>query len=141
MMLILEDDADDFFLMERAVRRAGVNLPLVRLTNGAQAIEYVRGEGIYSDRKKYPFPVVIVADLKMPGYNGLDFVRWLRRDSDRKSTPVIIVSSSTIPKDVEEAYALGANWFIEKPIDPANYDAFARAFRDWLTIIRLPEGR
>lgn len=141
MVLVLEDDADDFFFLQRALGRAGVHLPLQHLQNGAAAVSYFRGEGEFADRKRYPIPVVVVADLKMPAFDGLEFVRWLRQESDYKSVPVIVVSSSTIPSDVSQAYANGANWFIEKPLDPTRYDAFAAALRDWLAIITLPAGR
>lgn len=138
MVLVLEDDADDFFFLERALIRAGLDLPLIHLQNGAVAVRYFRGEGEFSDRKRFPIPRVVVADLKMPAFDGLEFVRWLRKESEHKSVPVIVVSSSTIPSDVSQAYASGANWFIEKPLDPARYDSFAAALRDWLAIISLP---
>lgn len=141
MVLVLEDDADDFFFLQRALGRAGVTLPLFHLENGAAAVSYFRGEGEFADRKRFPIPIVVIADLKMPAFDGLEFVRWLRQKSDHKSVPVIVISSSTIASDVSEAYASGANWFIEKPLDPTRYDAFAAALRDWLTIISLPAAR
>jgi len=138
MILVLEDNQDDFFFLERALGRAGVDRRVLRLQNGGEAVTYLKGEGSYEDRNAFPVPLVIIADLKMPGEGGLDFIRWLRRESDYKSLPVIVVSSSAISSDVASAYALGANWFIEKPISPVGYDAIAQSLRQWLRIIKLP---
>ena len=138
MVLVLEDDADDFFFLQRALKRAALDAPIVHLQNGGLAIDYLQGKGKYANRNEYPIPTVVVADLKMPAVDGLDFVRWLRTESQFKSIPVIVISSSTIAADVANAYAAGANWFIEKPLDPGRYDAFAAALRSWLNIITLP---
>lgn len=141
MILVLEDCADDFFFLERALERACVALPIIRVANGDDAIRYMKADAEFSDRSTCPLPTVIIADLKMPGSGGLEFIEWLRKHSDYKSTPVIVVSSSTIAADVASAYALGANWFIEKPLTPEGYDAVARSLREWLKIIRLPARR
>jgi CheY-like chemotaxis protein len=137
MILVLEDNADDFFFLERALGRAAVDMPVVRMQNGAEAEAYLAGAAASPDPVN-SLPLVIIADLKMPGVGGLDFIRWLRRESQHKSMPVIVISSSTIASDVATAYSLGANWFIEKPNDPAGYDAIARSLRQWLQIIKLP---
>jgi CheY-like chemotaxis protein len=109
MILIVEDDPNDVLLLQRAFQKAGLknNLRLVR--DGSQAIAYLSGHGIYSDRAKYPLPFLVLLDLKMPGTDGFEVLQWARAEPDLKRLLIVVLTSSNLQTDVDRAYELGAN--------------------------------
>lgn len=138
-VLMAEDDPNDVFLMERAFSEAGVRNPLCRVCDGQEAIEYLGGEGKFSARDKFPFPAVLLLDLKMPRKNGMDVLRWLRGTEGLRCLPVVMFSSSAHPSDIEEAYQLGVNAFVVKPAGIAQRLEFARIVKSfWLAFNELP---
>ncbi len=87
------------------------------VTDGAQAIQYLGGEDKYADREAYPLPRLIVMDIKMPRQSGFDVLESLKHDPRFRRIPVIIVSGSDRPQDINHAYELGANAYMVKPMD------------------------
>lgn len=114
VFLLVEDNADDAFFMERAFRRAGLSNPLQIVTNGDQAIEYLDGSGSFTDRVLFPFPSLVFLDLKLPGRDGFDVLRWLRNDK-RSVVPVAVLTSSPEEIDRRRARDLGAELYLVKP--------------------------
>ncbi len=125
-VLLVEDSPDDAFFVKRAFASAGLNHPLSFVEDGAQAIEYLCGKGKYADRNMYPVPGLVIADLKMPRVSGFDLIRWMRSDGYARLIPVIVLSSSALPQDVNRAYELGANAYMVKP---PSYIALERLIR------------
>ncbi|MFO1500226.1 MAG: response regulator [Verrucomicrobiota bacterium] len=118
VFLLVEDNEDDAFFMQRAFQAAGLKNPLHIVTDGEQAVDYMSGQHGFSDRSKYPLPDMIFLDLKMPGLNGFDVLRWIRHD--RKSdVPVAVLTSSSEEIDCRKARELGANCYLLKPPEPA----------------------
>jgi|SRR5947209_4750250 len=117
VILMLEDDENDILFVQRATERCGAGHTVNAVHNGVQGIEYLRGEGPYADRQKFPLPNVILTDLKMPEMDGFAFLRWLRSHPECGVIPSIVFSSSPLDVDVREAYRLGANSYITKPRD------------------------
>jgi CheY-like chemotaxis protein len=119
MFLLVEDDRNDVFLVEREFCVAPVNIHLAVVANGAEAVRYLEGQGEYKDRSHFPLPEVILLDLKMPKLNGFEFLQWLRTRAPECSRhiPVVVMSSSGDKADVSRAYFLGANSYMVKPID------------------------
>jgi CheY-like chemotaxis protein len=115
VMLVAEDDKLDLELLKRAIPKNGsaVNLQVTR--DGEECIDYLKGEGKYKNRITHPFPNVIVLDLKMPKVSGLQVLEWLNKQLDCKRIPTIMLSGSSLDKDVQEAYRLGVNTFFMKP--------------------------
>jgi CheY-like chemotaxis protein len=113
--LLVEDDDNDVFLMERALRRADPNARLQRARDGGEAKDYLLGHNRFADRSLYPLPFVILSDLKMPRCSGLELVQWVRTRSEFRTTPFIMFSSSDQPTDIALAYQDGANWYLAKP--------------------------
>src|ERR1051326_416272 len=111
ILLLVEDNEDDVFLMVRALKSAGVDLPLQVLSDGREALDYLSATGPYADREVYPLPAVIFLDIKLPQLSGLEVLRWLRNQpqSELRRTVVIVLTSSNHPGDVRNAYDLGAN--------------------------------
>jgi CheY-like chemotaxis protein len=114
-ILLAEDDENDVFFLQRAFKTADLRNPLHVARDGQEAIEYLAGEGTYSDRVKCPVPCLLILDLKMPRKTGMDVLEWKRQHPILHYIPVIVLSSSAHRYDIERAYRLGANAFIVKP--------------------------
>lgn len=114
-ILLAEDDNEDAFLMCRAFRKAHLLNPVIRVRNGEEAIAYLRGDGDYANRERYPLPFLLLLDLKMPLADGFDVLRWVRNQPDLKRMLVVVLTSSTHEPDVKKAYELGANSYLTKP--------------------------
>lgn len=116
-VLLVEDDLNDIFLVKRAFKRAEIPNPLQVVTDGVEAIRYLRGDDKYADRTMHPMPRLIVMDIKMPRKSGFEVLEWIKKDGTLKRIPVVIVSSSDQAQDVNRAYELGANAYMIKPMD------------------------
>ena len=110
-----DDSEDDLFFVKRALESSGVGEFFRGVEDGQQAVEYLQGKGKFADREKYPFPNVLLIDIKMPRMNGFDVLKWLEAHPQCKVIPTIIFSSSKQDQDVHQAYVLGVNAYIEKP--------------------------
>ena len=116
VVLVAEDDDGDYFILERAFKKAQFTHPVFRATDGQSAVDYLAGGNPYSDRQAYPFPSLLLLDLKMPLKHGFDVLRWIRTEAPAtvRLLPTILFSSSSRPEDVERGYQLGANGFLTK---------------------------
>jgi CheY-like chemotaxis protein len=128
-ILLIEDNEDDVFLMQRALDKAGIVNPILTAEDGQEAIDYLSGIGKFSDRKKYPVPALIFLDLKLPILSGLDVLRWIRGQSQFQNLVVIVLTSSNEPADLKRSYALGANSYVVKPPTSVQLLEMAKAFK------------
>jgi PAS domain S-box-containing protein/putative nucleotidyltransferase with HDIG domain len=115
-ILLVEDDPNSILLTERAFRKAGVKIHLQVVKDGEEAVSYLSGEGIYSDREQHPQPALLLLDLKLPRKSGHEVLAWLRDQPEYKNTPVVILTTSHEPSDIKKAYDLGANTYLVKPV-------------------------
>ena len=114
IFLLVEDNEDDAFFMQRALQDAALQNPLHIVTNGEDAINYMAGNEGFGDRQKFPLPDMIFLDLKMPGINGFEVLAWIRQD--RKLTlPVAVLTSSPEEIDYKRVRELGADCYLLKP--------------------------
>jgi len=117
-VLLVEDDLNDIFLVKRAFKMAHLPEPLQVVTDGQEAINYLKGTGKYADRQGYPLPKLIVMDIKMPRRTGFEVLEWVKGDGrPLRRIPIVIVSSSDNPADINRAYELGANAYMVKPVN------------------------
>lgn len=114
-ILLVEDSDDDVFLITRAFKTVGLVTPMVRATDGRDAIDYLSGKGQYADRVKFPMPSLVLLDIKMPFISGLEVLRWIRGQALLAALPVVMFTTSSQECDVRSAYAAGANAFLVKP--------------------------
>lgn len=116
-ILLVEDNPDDVILTRRAFRRAGLDAALAVVEDGELAVEYLSGVGRFSDRERHPWPALVLLDLKLPRKPGLEVLQWIRSQPTLHDLPVVVLTSSRQDEDIERAYALGANSYLEKPVE------------------------
>jgi len=131
VLLVAEDDENDALLLERALRRADSSFHLVRVADGEQLVGYLQGDTPYHDRSAHPEPHLVLLDLKMPRMDGFDVLRWRRDRANGHLLPVIVFSSSTLDRDIRQAYALGANSYVVKPMRAETLDGMVQALLAW----------
>lgn len=136
-ILLAEDNADDVFLLEQAFKKAGATSRIVAVSDGAEVLQFLqRGEA----QTAAP-PDLLLLDLNMPRMNGFEVLKALR-----SATPpwrdmfVIVFSASGLPRDVTEAYALGANAFVVKPNRIDQLVSFVSVLHQWVRFLALPRG-
>ncbi len=117
-ILVVEDNDDDIILVQRALKKAGVTNPMSVVRDGEEAIEYLAGIGRFQDERVYPVPSMVLLDLKLPKRNGLEVLSWIRSHASLATLPVVVFTTSTQSSDLERAYALGANSYLQKPLNP-----------------------
>jgi CheY-like chemotaxis protein len=113
-ILLVEDNPDDLALMMRALKRAQVANPVHTVTTGGDAIRYLKGEGQFADRKRFPLPYLILLDLKLPEVPGLEVLQWIRTNLDF-AVVVVVLSSSAEAQDVITAAKRHCNSYLVKP--------------------------
>jgi len=117
-ILLVEDNDDDVFFMHRAVTRSGIECSLQIVRDGQQAVDYLNGQGQYSDRNKYPLPTLVFLDLKLPYIHGFEVLTWIREQPNLKDLCTLILTSSPEERDRQRAAQLHAKAFYVKPPTP-----------------------
>ena len=140
-ILLVEDNPDDVILTKRALKDAKIANEVIVARDGVEALEYLHGEGAHEGRDMSIKPEVILLDLKMPRMGGLELLKIIRSEESIKLLPVVILTSSKEERDVMKSYSLGANSYIQKPVD---FDQFAAAVKQlglyWLLVNIGPFG-
>jgi CheY-like chemotaxis protein len=115
-VLLVEDDASDFRLIQRAFGKLDRPVPMIRLSNGDEVVDYLAGTAPYENRAMYPIPSLILLDIKLPRRSGFEVLEWIRKQrSGLKRLPVVMLTSSRHSADINRAYDLGANSYLTKP--------------------------
>jgi two-component system, response regulator len=135
VILLVEDNPDDEALTLRALKKNNIKNEVVVAHDGAEALDYIFGEGTYSGRDVRVVPQVILLDLKLPKVDGFEVLRKLRADERTKRLPVVILTSSNEEQDRISGYDLGANSYVRKPVE---FSSFIEAVRQlglyWLIL-------
>ena len=137
--MLVEDNPDDEELTLLAFEQNNIPSDVVVAHDGVEALDYLFGTGIYSDRDMSVLPALILLDLQLPRINGLEVLRRLRADNRTKLIPVVILTTSNEQQDLINSYSLGCNSYIRKPVD---YDQFLTAVHQlgmyWLILNEPP---
>lgn len=137
-ILLVEDNQDDEALSLRAFQRNNIRNPVVCVRDGQEALEWLFRSGKHADREPGD-PAVVLLDLKLPKIDGLEVLRLVRANPATKLTPIVILTSSREERDRLEGYSLGANSYIQKPVD---FEQFVDAIRQlglyWLVLNEPP---
>ncbi len=139
-ILLVEDDSNDVLLIRRAFKKANIANPLQVVEDGDRALTYLEGQGPYADREQYPLPILVLLDLKLPRRSGLEVLAWLRQRQGLKRLPVVVLTSSKENRDIDQAYDLGANSYLAKPVE---FDALVEMMKSlgvyWLILNENPK--
>ena len=116
-ILVVEDNENDAMLIGRGLTNACIPNPKHFVKTGEEAVHYLQGVELYSDRKRYPLPALILLDLKLPGMDGFEVLKWIRSQHQFRELRVLVLTCSSEVRDVNRAYQLGANSFLIKPLE------------------------
>lgn len=140
-LLLVEDNPQDLELALRALRKAKVANHVHVARDGAEALDFIFGEGAHAGRNLAQGPNVILLDLKLPKVDGLEVLRRIKGDSRTRTIPVVVLTSSKEQRDIVESYQLGVNSYIVKPV---NFERFSAAVGElglyWL-LLNQPPGQ
>jgi two-component system, response regulator len=135
-ILLVEDSDEDAELTTRALKKHNLTNRMLRVADGAAAVDLLFGAGAHL------VPRVILLDLKLPKLDGMEVLRKLKADAVLKAVPVVVLTSSKEDRDLDEAYRLGANSYIVKPVE---FEKFVQAVAEvgmyWALLNERPRGR
>ena len=142
LILLIEDNIDDERLTLRALRRNNIMNEVVVACDGQEAIDYLFGSGSFTGRDMSVMPAVIILDLKLPRLSGLEVLKRIRANEQTRRIPVVVLTASEDLTQVEACYALGANSYIRKPTDPAEFsEMILQVAMYWLLLNRTTPER
>jgi len=125
-ILLVEDDPGHVLLIEKNLRRACVLNEIIKLDDGGKAVDYLFSEGEYADSVN-PAPLLILLDLNLPVLSGLQVLERIKADERTRRIPVVMLTTTDSPHEIEKSYDLGCNIYIVKPV---NYVKFSEAIRN-----------
>ncbi|ATB31599.1 response regulator [Melittangium boletus] len=139
-ILVVEDNDEDFDMLQMTFQWASIPNPLYRCAEGEEALEFLGQTGRYASTGAAPRPGLILLDLNLAGLDGRQVLEHVKNDRHLKSIPVLVFSTSDNPKDVQSAYAHGASGYLLKPVDLPRFERMIRLFKEfWLDHIVMPE--
>lgn len=134
-ILMVEDNPQDAELTIRALKKSNLGNNIYTVEDGAEALDFLFCKGKYASRRPQNKPKVVFLDLKLPKVSGLEVLSKIKSDPNLKKIPVVIITSSKEDPDIQEAYSLGANSYVVKPVD---FDKFINAIQNlgyyWLLV-------
>ena len=138
-ILLVEDNPDDELLTRRALRKSNVCNEMVVARDGAEALDYLFATGAYKGRNPLAMPQVVLLDLDLPKVDGLEVLRRIRSDERTKRLPTVILTSSEDQQDLVEGYGFGANGYVRKPLDLAQFRAAVQKLGlYWVVLNEVP---
>jgi CheY-like chemotaxis protein len=141
-ILLVEDNPDDQKLTLRALKKNNITNDIVIAEDGAQALDYLFGEGQFAGRDVEDRPALVLLDLKLPKVDGLSVLERVRSDDRTKTVPVVVLTSSSEEQDLLKSYQLGVNSYVRKPVDFLEFvDAARQLGVYWLILNQQPPVR
>lgn len=140
VILMADDDDDDYMLTQKALKESKLLNQLIRVKDGEELIDYLKGEGEYSDAEVVR-PGVILLDLNMPRKDGREALKEIKGDERFRDIPVVVFTTSKAEEDIYRSYQLGVNSFITKPVTFENLISVMQALgKYWFEIVELPQS-
>ncbi len=139
VILIADDDAGHARLIEKNLRRAGLNNRLERFEDGEQALDFLFCRPGSGRKRESDTPYLLLLDIRMPKVDGVEVLRQLKADPELRKMPVIMLTTTDDPREVERCHEIGCSHYIVKPVD---YDGFAQAIGQlglFVTLVQVPE--
>ncbi len=139
-ILLVEDNPDDAELTRLAFAEANVPNPLVVVRDGAEALDYVFARGGWAHRDPASQPALVLLDLNLPKLDGREVLQAIRGDARTRALPVVVLTTSVEPFDVEASYALGVNSYIRKPVDFEEFVSAVRQVGQYWLVLNQPRS-
>jgi CheY-like chemotaxis protein len=139
VVLIADDDLGHVRLIEKNLRRAGLHNPIERFENGQAILDFLFGRGERRRAKEASY--LLLLDIRMPKVDGVEVLRQIKADGELKKIPVVMLTTTDEPREVEHCHALGCGNYVVKPV---NYDKFAEAIQQFglfIALVEVPEVR
>lgn len=139
-LLVVEDSDEDFEATLRTLKKIGATAQISRCVDGDDALDRLFSRGIYSPPSEMPTPSLILLDLNLPATDGREVLEQIKRDEKLKSIPVVVLTTSSNPKDVDVCYRNGANSYVLKPVNLQQFtDQLKLMYDYWFDMVLLPE--
>jgi CheY-like chemotaxis protein len=138
-LILAEDDDGHASLVQRNLRRAGFVNEMIHVKDGQEALDYIRAEGNYQERKISDF-VLLLLDINMPRVDGVEVLRRIKADAETSKIPVIMLTTTDDPREVERCYELGCSVYLTKPVE---YEGFIEAINRlglFLQVVKVPRN-
>ncbi len=139
-ILLIEDNPDDAELTRIAFAEAGIDSQLVVVGDGAEALDYLFARGAHASRDAADLPSIVLLDLNLPKLDGREVLQALRANPATRGLPVVVLTTSTEPFDVEASYALGVNSYIRKPVDFGKFVEVVKQIGLYWLVLNHPRG-
>ncbi len=139
-ILLVEDDDGHARLVEKNLRRGGLINQLVRVADGQEALDYVSRTAPYEDAHRYPFPSVVLLDVRMPRLDGFEVLAHMKSDPELMNIPVIMLTSTDNQAEINRAYEMGANGYVVKPVGVQSFIDRVVKLGMFIEVIELPES-
>jgi len=140
-VLLVEDNDEDYETTVRAFKKANLANVIFRCEDGDEALDFLFRRGSYADPVKSPRPGIILLDLNMPGTDGQEVLEEIKKDSELKKIPVIVLTTSSDGRDIDGCYEFGANSYIQKPVDIEGFMRAIQMLKEyWFEIAIIPKA-
>jgi CheY-like chemotaxis protein len=140
-ILVVEDSDEDFETLTRLIQRACVINPIFRCCDGEEALDFLNQAGSNGQPEKSPRPSLVLLDLNLPGTDGREVLQHIKENAELSAIPVVILSTSSNPKDLEFCYGNGANSYLVKPMSLKKFQHLIQIFIDyWFEAVTLPNS-
>lgn len=137
-ILLVEDDAGHARLIEKNLRRGGINNEIRHLVNGREAVDFLLKQGSFASDHD-PAPLLVLLDINLPELDGCQVLQRIKADERTRKIPVVMLTTTDNPEEINRCYQLGCNVYVTKPVE---YDAFCEAIRTlglFLSIVKIPD--
>lgn len=135
-ILVVDDDDGHSELVRRNLQRSGIHNPIVALSNGIDALDYVFRRNAYADRTGDE--LLVLLDINMPGIDGVEVLRQIKADATTKAIPIIVLTTTDDPREINRCYELGCSVYITKPVDPSAFIEAIRRLGLLISVVRIP---
>jgi CheY-like chemotaxis protein len=136
-IVLAEDDEGHAYLVQQNLADAGVTNPIVHVPNGQEALDYIHRRGPFADRRA-DGPLLLLLDINMPLVDGVEVLRQLKADPATARLPVIVLTTTDDPREVQRCYELGCSCYVTKPIEYARFVEAIRKLGLFLSIVQAP---
>ena len=139
VILAVDDDPNHLMFLDAAFKFIGASSKVQTVCGGEEAMAYLNGDGDFADRARYPYPDVLLVDLKMPGLDGFTVLEFLRKKPRSSVIRTVVLSGSQDNDDIKKAYWLGASGYVVKPSSPADLRKAVKTLHDYWMLCESPE--